>query len=121
MPTLTFPETKEVKKVFQSEVALDFAAALPCPMMDDADGDERVALEYARTIWSDAKPIAQFEDRFFRYCGAVAESATETKTSSGAPAAIWFASAKEPPDFTGATGTPALWENALRRAVVSIV
>jgi hypothetical protein len=117
---LTFPETRDVKKVFQSELAFDFTAAFPCAMMGAAEDDDRVALEYARTIWSDAKPIAQFEDRFFRYCGAVAESATEMKTSSGAPAAIWFASAKEPPDFTGATGTPVLWENAFRRAAASM-
>ena len=49
----------------------------------------------------------------------MAGSEEETKTSSGAPAAIAAASAVEPPDLTGATGIPELAENPVRRDVVS--
>jgi hypothetical protein len=108
MPSFVLPEVRDVKKVFQSEVAFEVAAALPCETIVEAADDDRVALEYATTIWSEANPIAQFDVRFFRYCDDVAVRATEMKTSSGAPAAIWLASAKDPPDFTGATGTPVL-------------
>jgi hypothetical protein len=106
----------DVKKIFQSELAFDFAAEVPC----EATLIAELEFEYARTIWSDAKPTAQFEERFFRYLVPVAERDTEMKTSSGAPAAIWFASANDPPDFTGATGIPVLREKAERSAVASM-
>ena len=79
-----------------------------------------VAFEYAMTIWSDANPMAQLEDRLPRWVGEVAESADEMKTSSGAPAAIAVASAFEPPEMTGATGMPVEDEKPFRSAVVSV-
>ena len=116
MPTFTLPEVSDVKKLFQSAVAFDLVAALPF----EATLVAELEFEYAKTIWSEAKPTAQFEERFFRYFVPVAERATEMNTSSGAPAAIWFASAKDAPDFTGATGIPVLREKAERSAVASM-
>ncbi|MDA4132602.1 MAG: hypothetical protein OK454_05695, partial [Thaumarchaeota archaeon] len=67
-----------------------------------------------------ANPTAQLEVALARYWEEVAGSEDETKTSSGAPAAMAAASAVEPPDFTGATGTPVLAENPVRSEVVSL-
>jgi hypothetical protein len=104
-----------VKKAFQLDVELDFEAVFPCETMPAAEDE----FEYAKTIWSDAKPTAQLADRFFKYFGPVAASDTEMKMSSGAPAAIRLASAKDPPDFTGATGIPVLCENPPSREEAS--
>ena len=88
--------------------------------MLDAAEFESVAFEYAMTTWSVANPIDHFADRFPRCEGAVAESADETNTSSGAPALMELASAFEPPEITGATGIPVDFEKPVRSAVVSV-
>jgi hypothetical protein len=50
----------------------------------------------------------------------VADSAEETKTSSGAPAFMELASAFDPPEMTGAVGMPVSFEKPLKRNEVSV-
>ena len=64
--------------------------------------------------------MAQLGVRLPRYWDEVALSEEEMKTSSGAPAAIAAASAVEPPDVTGATGTPVLELKPVSSAVATL-
>jgi hypothetical protein len=73
------------------------------------------------TIWSDANPIAQFDERLPRLLGAAAERATGMKTSTWLPLAICLARANDPAECVGATGIPEAPVNPLRRAWTSAV
>ena len=62
MPTLTLPDARAPKNEFQSDVEFVEAAISP----SETTPPPVLALEYAITIWSEAKPIAQLAEEFFR-------------------------------------------------------
>src|SRR5260221_449253 len=103
MPIFMLPEARDANAEPQSDEEFELAARWYSATIAAAAGGDIVASENAMTIWSDASPIAQLDERLPRWLGSAAESAMGMKTSTWLPLAICLARANDPAECVGAT------------------